>query len=175
MNIEDFERSRGFEPEELSRWGIHLRGDEVIIPTLGRGGAWYERTYQPGRSPKYMGPKGASPHLYNPLGLGPQADEVWIAEGEFDCLSLLTVGAPAVGVLGAGNFNTKWALLYEQARIVIALDPDEAGNSAADKMANLWQPGQTERFDSRRLGGYDDLNDWFKADRKGFMRAVLEW
>jgi DNA primase len=170
--IETYATKRGFTPEEFVRYGVREDGDRIIIPTLGRKGAWYERIHRPNGNPKYEGPKGASSHLYNPLGLGPGAEEVWIAEGEFDCLSLVVVGIPAVGVLGAGNFNRHWALLFEGAEIVIAFDPDEAGNTQAEKLAQLWPEGQVSRFSPLP---YDDLNDWFKADREGFKEAVLAW
>ena len=144
----------------------------MVIPCLGRQGAWYERTHRPTASPKYESPKGSAAHLYNPGGFGPGSDEVWIAEGEFDTLSLLAVGIAAVGVLGAGNFNRLWALLFEHAEIVIAFDPDQAGNTQAEKLAQLWEPGQVSRFDP---SPYEDLNNFLKKDRAAFTEAVLAW
>jgi hypothetical protein len=165
-------RSRGFEPEELAKYGIKAEGDIVVIPTLGRAGAWYERKHRPDGSPKYESPAGSNAHLYNPLGLGPHSPEVWIAEGEFDTLSLIAVGAPAIGVLGAGNFNRHWQLLFAGAELVIAFDPDQAGRSHAEKLAQLWPSGQVSFFDP---SPYGDLNEWFAADRAGFTGAVLAW
>jgi hypothetical protein len=171
--LHEFEQSRGFEPGELAEFGIRIEGSLVLIPTLGRGNtAWYERIHRPSGSPKYESPSGAVAHLFNPLGLGPHSDEVWIAEGEFDTLSLVVAGAPAMGVLGAGSFRREWALLFEGAEIVIAFDPDEAGNTQAEKLTQLWTPGQVSRFDP---SPYGDLNDWFKADREGFEEAVKAW
>src|SRR3990167_5562217 len=173
ITLEEFSRSRGFTAEELSKYGVRVEGDTVVIPVAGRMGAWYERIHRPDGHPKYEGPKGMASHLFNPLGLGPGADEVWIAEGEFDTLSLVVSGIPAVGVLGAGNFNRHWALLFEHARrIVIAFDPDQAGNTQAEKLAQLWEPGQGSRFDP---SPYEDLNDWFRQDRAAFQAAVLAW
>lgn len=173
MTISEFASSRGFTVEELTRFEIRVEGDVVVIPTLGRQGAWYEREHRPNSAPKYSSPPASHAHLYNPRGLGPHSDEVWIAEGEFDTICLLTVGAPAVGVLGAGAFNRAWALLFAQAEIVIAFDADRAGDEAADKLTQLWQPGQVSRF--RPKDPYKDLNEWFVADRAAFEAAVLDW
>lgn len=171
MTLNELAKSRGFTEEELSEWGIRIEGDVVAIPTLGRSGAWYERIYNPHGNPKYRGPKGAPAHLYNPLGLGPNTDEVWIAEGEFDTLSLIVAGADAVGVLGAGNFRAEWALLFSEAYIVLALDPDDAGEKSMDKLAALWPAGQVSRFDP---SPYEDINDWLQADREGLVEAVRD-
>lgn len=172
MQLEQFAKSRGFTAEELKPFGIRVEGDTVTIPTLGRGGQWYERIHRPGGSPKYLSPQGAASHLYNPLGLGPHNDEVWIAEGEFDTLSLVVAGAPAVGILGTSSFSEHWALLFEHAEIVLALDSDDAGNKRAIALAQLWEPGQVSRFDP---SPYNDLNDYFKIDRAGFEEAVKKW
>ncbi len=167
-----FAETRGFHEGELDEWGIRVDGETIIIPTVGRNGPWYERTHRPKGFLKYESPKGVESHLYNPLGLGPHSPEIWIAEGEFDTLSLVTVGAPALGILGVSSFREVWKHLFTN-KIVLALDPDEAGLARADKMAQLWTPGQVSIFTV--LPPYEDLNDWFKADRAGFRRAVLEW
>ena len=172
LDLETFAQSRGFTAEELTKYGVRVEGDRVVIPCLGRQGAWYERTHHPNSILKYESPKGSTSHLYNPAGVGPGSDEVWIAEGEFDTLSLIAVGVAAVGVLGAGNFNRHWQLLFEHAEIVIAFDNDDAGHKGAGKLAQLWEPGQVSRFDP---SPYEDLNDWFRQDRAAFQAAVLAW
>lgn len=154
----------------MSDYGVRVEGSQVIIPLLGRSGAWYERTHRPGGNPKYLSPKGAEAHLYNPLGVGPGSSEVWLAEGEFDTLALVAVGAPAVGILGKEAFRSEWALLFKQARVVIAIDPD--AEARAVQLAALFDPALVSRFDTTP---HKDVNDWFKADRASFERAVLEW
>jgi hypothetical protein len=55
---------------------------------------------------------------------------------------------------------------------VIAFDPDQAGRSHAEKLAQLWPEGQVSFFDP---SPYGDLNEWFAADRAGFSEAVNAW
>lgn len=172
MQLEDFEISRGFRPGELAAYGVRAEGGQIHVPILGRDGAWYERLHRPQGTPKYESPKGVASHLINPLGLGPHSGEVWIAEGEWDTYSLVVSGVPACGILGVGNFHRNWALLFEGAEIVLALDPDDAGNAACEKLAQLWPAGQVTRFDP---SPHPDLNAWFMADREDFEAAVREW
>ena len=169
LSIHEFATSRGFEPEELEYYGIEVRQDDtVVIPVLGRRGSWYERTYHPHSKPKYRSPKGSEAHLYNPLGLGPHSQQVWIAEGEWDTLSLVVLGAPALGIQGAGNFNRHWALLFQSAEVVLALDPDEAGDKACDKLAPLFP--NVRRF--RVPPPYEDVNDWLTKDRDELTEVI---
>ena len=179
MTLEEFSATRGFTEDELAKWDITVEGEVVYIPTLGRSGAWYRRIHRPDGQPKYFyEDSDVDVHLYNPLGLGPNSEEVWIAEGEFDTLSLVTVGAPALGILGIQSFRREWALLFSHARVILAFDPDTESEDQATrvrKVAQLWPEHQVERFDPLVEGGYDDLNDWFREDRKGFTRTVLAW
>ena len=169
LSIHEFATSRGFKPEELEYYGIEVRQDDtIIIPVLGRRGSWYERTYHPGGSPKYRSPKGSEAHLYNPHGFGPHSSQVWIAEGEWDTLSLLVCGAPALGIQGTKTFNKHWALLFQSAEVVLALDPDEEGDRTADKLAPLFP--NTRRF--RVPPPYEDVNDWLQKDRDGLTEMV---
>jgi hypothetical protein len=172
LDLESFAYSRGFDEHELKEFGVRVENGEVVIPILGRTGVWYERRHRPNGVPKYLSPKGASHHLYNPLGLGPHSDEVWFAEGEFDTLSLVVSGVPGVGILGTESFRAEWALLFEHAEIVIAFDNDTAGERRAETFMQMWPPGRVHRFNP---SPYSDLNEWFVKDREGFEEAVHDY
>lgn len=172
-SLETFAASRGFTEDELSRFGVRVEEGHVVIPTLGREGAWYERLRcDMGCHPKYSSPKGEPSHLYNPLGLGPHSPLVWIAEGELDTLSLVISGVPAVGVLGTQAFFLPWRHLFsgDSKEIVIAFDSDQPGDEAAERLAQLWDPAQVSRFSP---APYNDINDWFREDREGLRKAVI--
>ncbi len=181
MDLAEFAATRGFTEDELLKYGIEVDGAQVRIPVLGGGRGlkdpWLWRVHRPNGSPKYQPEReGMGHHLYNPLGLGPHSDEVWLSEGEFDTLSLVTVGAPAVGVLGASGFKRAWRLLFQHARVVVAFDPDSESDEQRDRVANLMDLfPRADRFDPLKEGGYMDINDWFKADRDDLELKVKEW
>lgn len=181
MKFESFAASRGFTADELRPYARLADGPgpcpNIIIPYRSGHGVWYERVHHPcqpgcGRcsNPKYADPKGARPHLYNPLGLGPNTDLVWMAEGEFDTLSLIVAGQPAVGIAGTGKYNKHWSLLYQGAKVLLAFDADAAGQEAATRISRTFGPAtEVVMFPT---GPYPDVNAWFAADRLGFIEAT---
>lgn len=174
--LADFARARGFKPGELDPFQLEAPDPHhVLIPILGRSGAWYKKQRcDAGCHPKYYTPPGVSLHLYNPLGLGPHSREVWIAEGEPDTWALIVAGAPALGIPGAETFKKEWALLFDGADIVLSLDRDEAGLRAMDKWSEeLKMKGQPCSIFNP--SPYNDLNDWLREDRDGFVAAVQGW
>jgi DNA primase len=67
--------------------------------------------------------------------LAPTA-EVYICEGVIDCLSLMELGFPAVGVPGAGRFRPEWVPLFDEAKeIFVVFDNDSAGRQGTDRIA----------------------------------------
>jgi hypothetical protein len=170
LDLETFAVSRGFTEHELKELGVRIEGEEVVIPIAGRSGVWYERRHRPNGLPKYLSPAGVQSHLINPLGLGPHSDVVWFAEGEFDTFSLVVSGIPAVGILGAKTFHSSWRHLFDGAEIVIAFDPDAAGEEAFNTLKGVFP--QAERFD---VSPFEDLNDAFMADRSAFEKVVKAW
>ena len=177
----DFAASRGFDPQFLSRFGVSLAGEEspkpgwIAIPYAHLSGVWHVRYRNPGsEGPKYWAEPGSGTHLYNPLHLGPNADEVWFAEGEFDTLSLIAAGLPAIGIPGASIakkvFASEWRLLFDTAQIVVAFDPDETGEAAAVRLGQAFAPRST--IFNKYPDGVADLNDWWQQDPDG-MKEVL--
>lgn len=181
MTLAEFAETRGFTEQELLEYGIEVTEKGTVrIPLLGSKGLadpWVHRIHNPNGRPKYKPEiEGMGHHLYNPLGLGPHSPVVWLAEGEFDTLSLLVVGAPAVGVLGASGFRRAWRLLFNHARVIVAFDPDSESEEQATRARNLMDLfPRAERFDPLKVGGYMDINEWFKADRDDLKGQVRSW
>ena len=178
----EFANSRGLDPDFLAEHGVHLAGDSeqkpgwIAIPYPHLSGVWHVRFRNPGvDGPKYWAAPGSGTHLYNPLHLGPNADEVWFAEGEFDTLSLIAAGYPAIGIPGASIakkvFASEWRLLFDTAQVVVGFDPDETGEAAAVRFGQAFAPRSTifERYPE----GVADWNDWWRQDPDG-MKESLE-
>jgi len=172
--LTEFAAARGLSPELLQDVGIRVDDDSrypVVIPYPHLSGIWYERRRRwvgDDSKPKYLSPKHADPHLYNPLGLGPNADVVWITEGEIDCLSLIEIGRPAVGTQGTQSYDGRWSLLFSSAVVVLAFDNDDAGDKFRFKVSQF--------FDERRLHHFkppfgEDLNSMLQG---GSLLAEVE-
>ncbi len=81
-------------------------------------------------SPKYIATATQIPILYNAHLLN-QHEEIFICEGEIDCLTLLSHGFPAVGIPGASGFKEVWAKHFQGKTVKIVMDPDRKGRQAA--------------------------------------------
>ena len=181
MKITDFAESRGFTGEFLSRYGVRHAveaddcpeyGDWIAIPYRNLTGTWHNKYRNlADKGPKYFAPHGSDAHLYNPALVGPDAEIVWLTEGEFDCLSLIAIGHKAVGVPGVTGFKPVWKHLFSDAVVIVAFDPDDAGRNAAIKVASLFR--RSHVFDQYPDGR--DLNDWFKDDPNGMFDTIDDW
>jgi len=90
------------------------------------------------------------------------AEEVFITEGEIDCLTLWEHGNKnVVGVtIGAGSFNPEWIdQLFKVKKIYLIYDPDEAGQKGAREVAR--RLGYDRCFNVLLPEG-QDVNDFFK-------------
>lgn len=162
--IEEVAIWRGLQLATLLQYGVKVDDHPthpIVFPYPNLTGVWYERRRAwvgDSRANKYLSPKGTSPHLYNPLHLGPNAGQVWFCEGEFDTLTLIENGIPALGVAGTNAFNRKWVHLYEDSTVVVAYDGDPAGIEAAGKLVEVFRDRRTRAFSLPTPDGYD-LNE----------------
>jgi DNA primase len=86
--------------------------------------------------PKYLSISGQIPCLYNVDALNDNR-LVWLVEGVTDALTLLTERMTVAGVPGACNFRAEWAAQFRDRTVILALDPDEAGQSASAFISDL--------------------------------------
>lgn len=177
-------------PETLAQFGVYVDDHEthpIVFTYPNLSGVWYERRRAwigDDRPNKYLSPKGASPHLYNPLHLGPNAGQVWFCEGEFDTLTLIEIGLPAIGIAGTNAFNRRWLHLYEDSEVVIAFDGDAAGSKASSALAAAFRERRArtyvfptpEDYDLNELHQEERLVDLIEAfaDEEGLELEYLE-
>ena len=142
MSLEIVEEARGISVDTLQGCGVYWQDNDdyaVRIPYPNYTGIWYERKLldprldAKGRA-KVLSPTNAERHLYNPLKLGPNAGFIVFAEGEYDTLSLIDAGYPAVGTQGTKTFRELWARLFEGAVCIIAFDGDQPGIEASHQL-----------------------------------------
>ncbi len=178
--LEELAEARGLGLDLLTQVGIWVddqgayppgHSHPIVIPYPNLSGIWYERRRRwvgDDSKPKYLSPKDADPHLYNPLGLGPNADVIWITEGEIDALSLIEVGRPAVGTQGTSTYDGRWSLLYDSAHVVLAFDADDAGDKFRLKVAQFYDQRKVHHFKPPRD---QDLNSMLQ---KGTLLEEVE-
>lgn len=147
----------------------------IIFPSFKRDRVVHltGRRILDGPEPKWLHLPGPIDHLYNDDALI-EAKEVIIAEGIPDCLILVQLGYPAVGVLGAGGFKESWIGKFNNVEIVyLALDEDKAGESGMLKIASLMpQKTRIVRFWPRKTEDtlIGDINEAYLADPEGFKK-----
>jgi DNA primase len=116
--------------------------DRECLGMQGRNMSWTD---------KDSGPKeitiGRITVPYNADVLCVPQEQVYVTEGAIDCLSLLELGLPAVGIPGAGCFRPSWVPWFDQANeIVLALDNDKAGHEGtAEVTKHFRKHGRTVR------------------------------
>ena len=188
-DLEELSELRGISVETLAMAEIHRMKDGWWgIPYANLLGYWHIRARNPDPKglPKYLSGKGEEPHLYNPLRIGPNVDEVWFAEGEFDTLALIDAGVAAIGYPGvstisehvndseaedAFRFKASWRLLFADAHVVAAGDMDSKGKMAIRAILRAFRP-RSSHFQISDL--WEDVNDWWKHDPKSMRHFINE-
>ena len=121
-----------------------------------------------------MNNKDATPGLFNRRALW-NADTVFIVEGVFDALSLLEVGAAAVALNSASNYEKLLEELKAQptkATLLLALDNDAAGQEKQAKLQDGLNMLNISNCAADVKGGYNDVNDYLVANKEAFTADV---
>ena len=178
MTLKIVEEHRGISVETLEEAGVWWKDDDnypVRVPYRNLNGEWYTRVmWNPSvareSGPKVLSPKNAEYHLYNPLRLGPNAELVFFCEGEYDTLSVIDCGFPAVGSQGTNTFNPVWARLFGGAINCIAFDGDTAGVNASRTLRKFFKDQGSYAY----IVGTDDTYDLNDLHQQGVLKEFLE-
>lgn len=118
--------------------------------------------------------KGCRSILFNADILEENQEEVILCEGEIDAISLWDHGLKNVvtGTTGAGSFDSAWIdQLAKVKKIILCLDPDEAGQKGARELAR--RLGYDRCFNVTLPDG-QDVNDFFTSSHDLFdFQALL--
>lgn len=112
--------------------------------------------------------------LYNQDALEKNPDEIYLTEGEIDCLTLIEkVGENVVGVTaGAGSFNAEWIDLLESVgKIILLYDSDEPGQRGAREAA--YRLGFDRCFNVVLPDG-QDVNEYFSNHDVSDFQALVQ-
>ena len=173
--------------ERAEREGRRLppTSPRLIIPTSSHSYlARDTRSDLDERAKKYAKMKEGGVELFNSKALYNDDERpVFIVEGEIDALSLIEVGAEAVGLGMARNYHKLLELLTKKptrSTLILCLDDDKGKehNTGAEAQAEL-RAGLDRLNVSYILGqsilmGHNDPNEALVKDRAGFAAAVAE-
>jgi DNA primase len=121
----------------LRRDGREFLAGRVVVPEIRHGQPiWLVgRTIGPGdNAPKYLGLPGRKPLLGWDTAMNPR--QVFVVEGVFDWLTLLSWNYPALALVGTHARPTDVKALTWFDRVFLVLDNDEAGRTAAATLAS---------------------------------------
>lgn len=169
---------RGWPAEVVDRFGL-----EVVLDTMGHCrvrhpflvptrngqvlGAWQDRATGD-RGPKWLAPKGRPLPLYNVAALDNAfLEAVVLCEGPADTITATlaltgTADIAAVGIAGSGGWRSELALWFDGLDVVLALDPDTAGENLAARIGRDLD-GHARRSTRLHLPEGHDLSTLHKA------------
>ena len=115
--------------------------------------------------------------LFNTEALA-HKEPVFVVEGEFDALSILDAGGEAVALCSISNTGKLIDFMKEygvNARLILALDNDEAGEKATRQINEAFKQIKFPFYRNKPLPEqYKDANEFFMADKEAFIAWVKE-
>lgn len=181
---------RGITEDQVMRWGIGYATTgplawRIVMPvyTSGRLVAYVARSIFDDGSLRYDMPSrqaGARPDfaLWGEAGFDAKRGAITVAEGVFSALALERVGAPNPCALAGSELTVyKLALLAKWPVVLVATDPDAAGDKAARKLAmGLRRCSWVERVELDHSPDDSDPNRLRRAVQRasgGFQNVVV--
>jgi len=168
--LDELQRSGLFNSREHLTFYLH----RLLFPFYIEGQAQYfqARTTSPRVQPRWHNMRGNVPSLYNIDSLGELASDsvVYLVEGFTDTLTLIAHNFNAVGLVGAGGMREEWLPPLARFQIVLVLDPDEAGNRATRRYADMFQG---RGMNLATLDLTSDVNDFFRARSSAALELEL--
>lgn len=160
QRIRDYLNLRGITDLVISKYNISWNGINIVIPVYNEGDKWifnkYRRDPESELGPKYKYDPGTSTSLFNRFALEQPQESVYIVEGEFDALALISQGLVAVSSTGgAGSFDKNWDKLFKDVKdVYICYDADAPGINGAINVQSIlpqakviWLPTGTPQKD----------------------------
>jgi len=177
-----FFRERGLTHSTVSRFALGYTGELgegspdlrhcLVMPYEDGLGRVRQLRYRPlyDSSLKYISMTGDEPHLFAVRAT--EQATAYVCEGEIDAMSAWQAGIKAVGVPGAHAWRPEWRWLFRNCRrVVLALDPDEAGLGAAKAL--LQSLRTVSDVEIAHLPDGQDVNDVLRKRGERGVREIL--
>ena len=163
----------GFDPHYTKSTGGAV-WEALIIPTGYY--SYVARNTDPGAGEKDRYRKTGNAIPLNHKALKNATKPIFIVEGELDALSIIEVGGEAIGLGSTANidrFINEYVKKQTPAQpLVLALDNDEKGQEATEKLAQKLEELSVPFYRLDPYNGLKDANTALLADREAFTQAV---
>lgn len=127
----------------------------------------------------YIKQKAGNAKILNIESIATAESPIFIVEGEFDLMSVEEFGYTAIA-LGSTSMIEHLVPELEERNIkvnqpfVIALDNDETGQAAAEKLLKILQESDYEAYSVNISGEYKDANEALVNDKEFFAKRLSE-
>ncbi|MBU4311916.1 MAG: AAA family ATPase [Candidatus Omnitrophica bacterium] len=169
--LERFKKKRGYTDETIKKCKFGFSKVYPIgftIPINDKDGKLVNfKTRLLTDSPKYLIAGGKAEVLYNLAEMLSKSDSpVMFIEGEFDVELLRQYGFLAVSsITGAQTFRKEWLIYFKGRTVIIILDADKTGRTAAQKVARMLLPVAKEvKIINLSLTRGKDVTDYFVSN-----------
>jgi replicative DNA helicase len=165
----------GYDPEYQTNAG---KWAALIIPT-GANSCVARNTDINATGDMRIRKKGKS-EIFNLKALDDASRPVFICEGEIDALSIITAGGSAVG-LGSVSNAEQFIKRVEQLDpkelppLIVALDNDDAGRTAAEGLKNELNALNIMCCDINIYGEHKDANEALTANKEAFIKTIQHY
>ncbi len=162
-----------FNETEKGRTSVYWRA--LIIPTSK--GSFIARNIDKPEEPtsKNRYRKEGASMLFNSKALYTSDKPIFITEGELDAISIYEAGGQAVGLGSTSNYKKLTELVKKQKptqALILALDADEEGRKAEDKLAAELEALQVPFYRYNPYGASKDANEALLIDREAFTSEL---
>lgn len=121
---------------------------------------------------RYYKAKGNHSDIFNKAALYNSEQFCFITEGEFDCLSLETIGANAIALGSVSNLSKFKNLELNKKKIYItAFDNDEAGEKATEDIIKFFKQNKIKYLTYNSVD-YKDVNEALVKDEENFKFCI---
>lgn len=147
----------------------------IIIPTSKT--SYIARTTNPSIK-DYAKMKEGKVNLFNRRAIEQVDKPIFITEGEIDALSIIEIGAEAIGLGSTSNIKSLLKLIDEKASkdnvFIVLMDNDEKGQEASKELMELLGTKGTYSLQATLPNEYKDPNEYLVRNREGFKETVKE-
>ena len=176
-----FETLNRFQVGYVEQWHVSEKAPfspRLIIPTYEEGYlARDTRTDLTEQQKPYAKIRQGHAVIYNGSALYEADAPIFVVEGELDCLSLIDVGGNAVALGSTVNVKKFLSLIEQKSPkqpLIISLDNDEAGQRAAEELAEGLKELGFFSYRQNFPKQYKDANEFLMNDREGFKLWIAQ-